>query len=447
VFNIVKSFLQHVGVQRYLKNTSWLLAGQMVRMLLGLLVSLAIARHLGPDDFGLFNYVLSVVALVAVGARLGMDDIVRREFVVHAAHSSVLFGTAARLSAWSSLAIFSIFLIVSFASVRGSSDFWLFCILGASILFHPLRFVDIWFQAQTRGDLSFKSSIPVTILFAGVKCLALLAAAPLIAFCWIYLIELAAVALVQAAVYQKYFCGLQHWRFRADQAKVLLSESWPLILSSLAISIYMHVDLVMLGLFLDKSAVGHYAAATKISTLAHFLPVLLAASLFPAIVRAKERGALEYFQRLQQYFDLNCGLAYCFILPVSLLAPWWVGLLFGADYAESGRILMIHAWSALFVFIGVARNQYLLAEHYIRFSLYATGLGALLNVLLNYYLIPAYGGIGAAIATLLSYGLSAYGSSLLVSRVRSIFWLQTRALCLPLQPVRFFRSLTLRPPQ
>ena len=63
---------EHAGFRRYFKNTSWLFGGQMLRMVVGLFVSVAVARYLGPEDFGLFNYVLSIVALAGAVGHLGL---------------------------------------------------------------------------------------------------------------------------------------------------------------------------------------------------------------------------------------------------------------------------------------------------------------------------------------------------------------------------------------
>ena len=174
----------------------------------------------------------------------------------------------------------------------------------------------------------------------------------------------------------------------------------------------------MLGKMLGDQAVGEYAAATKISAIWYFIPTMLASSLYPAIVNAKSQGDTFYKKRLQQYMDLNAGLAYLIILPVTLLAPWMMDLLYGSAYKNAAPILALHVWAGLFVFLGVARGQYLLTEKLHKFSLAATLTGAMLNVVLNFCLIPSIGGAGAAIATLGSQAVSAFLSSFLWFRTK-----------------------------
>jgi O-antigen/teichoic acid export membrane protein len=71
-------------------------------------------------------------------------------------------------------------------------------------------------------------------------------------------------------------------------------------------------------------------------------------------------------------------------------------------------MLSIHIWSGVFVFLGIASSQYLLAEGYTKIAFYRTAAGALVNILLNLWLIPKYAGIGASIATLIACAVSTF---------------------------------------
>ena len=77
----LKSLKNHQGFMRYFKNTSWLFAEKILRMVVGLFVGVWVARYLGPDKFGLFSYAQSFVGLFTAIATLGLDGIVVRELV------------------------------------------------------------------------------------------------------------------------------------------------------------------------------------------------------------------------------------------------------------------------------------------------------------------------------------------------------------------------------
>jgi O-antigen/teichoic acid export membrane protein len=227
---------------------------------------------------------------------------------------------------------------------------------------------------------------------------------------------------------------------RWSTALKFLRQSWPLILSGLAVTVYMKIDQVMLGAILGEEAVGQYSVAVRISSVWYFIPAMLATSLFPAILNARKQGTEVYEKRLQNYFDLNAGFAYLIAIPLSIAAPWVIRVLFGEAYQQAGPMLAIHAWSSLFVFLGVARSQYLVAENLFKFSMNCTIAGAIVNIVLNYFLIPNYGGYGAATATLFSYAISAFFSSFLIMRSHSIVWQQISSLLVPLRILKLAKN-------
>lgn len=392
----------------------------MLRLVLGLFVSVAVARYLGPKDFGLYNYVLSIVALVAVLGNLGLQNLAKRELVATPEARDEVLGTCFVLSAISGVLAYGLMLWVVAMATDSSLMLGLFALLGGQLLCNPFKCSEIWFQSQVRSDLSVKATSISLVLFAVVKIIAIAKGLPLLGFAYIFLLESITVVGIQTIYYLRNYGPLWQWRILRAKAGNFLSNSWPLIVSGLAVMVYMRIDQVMLGAMVGEQAVGEYAAATRISNIWHFIPQILATSLFPAIMSARKRNDGSYENRLQRYFDLNASLAYAVALATSILAPWLIEFTFGAAYEGSANILAIHAWSTIFVFLGVARSQYLVAEQLYRISMICTILGAVVNVILNYLWIPPYGGNGAATATLVSYALSAFFSSFIFSSTRRI---------------------------
>jgi O-antigen/teichoic acid export membrane protein len=253
-----------------------------------------------------------------------------------------------------------------------------------------------------------------------------------------YVIEGLAASAIQLAMYIRLHRDIGQWRFDQRLAVTLLKQSWPLILSSFAIMVYVKIDQIMLGKMQGMEVTGVYAAAARISEIWYFIPTILASSLFPAIIRSKALGERVYHQRLQRYYDVNAGLAYGLIMSLSFGAPSIVRILYGQEYQGAETIVIIHIWASLFVFLGVARGQWLVAEGLLRFSLLATMLGALSNIALNLVCIPLFAGIGAAIATVISYALSGWISSFVSQQTYQNGLLQLQAIVFP---VRWFAEL------
>jgi PST family polysaccharide transporter len=113
---------------------------------------------------------------------------------------------------------------------------------------------------------------------------------------------------------------------------------------------------------------------------------------------------------------------------MTFLASPIISLVYGESYGPAGLILAVHIWSAVFVFFSVATIPWTLNEGTMTITMYQTIMGAALNIVLNLYLIPLYGGLGCAIATTLSYGFCAWVVNSCFMKTREIFQMQTRAL-------------------
>ena len=419
----------NAGFKKYFKNTSWLLGGQIFRMILGLLVSVAVARYLGPENFGLFNYVISIITLIGAVSQLGLQELAKREMVESPQKRNEIIGTCFVLNLFAGVISYSLMLWIVFMKSDNRVVIGLFALLGSQLLISSLNYVEVWFQSQIRSDLSVFASSITLATFAVLKIIAIMEGVGLIAFGYIFLLESLTLCSLQVYFYNKHFGSIFQWRLRCNKVRSFLKQSWPLTVSSLAVAIYMKIDQVMLG---DK-AVGQYSVAVQISMVCYFIPTILAKSLFPAILNARCKNKELYYRRLQHYFDLNVGIAYTIAILLSSTAPWLVILLFGKTYEASWPILAIHSWSCLFVFLGVARGQYLTAEKLFKFSMTCTVTSAIVNIILNYLLIPNFAGSGAAVATLLSQAISAFFSSFFVKDLEFVAKQQFKSLLLPLR--------------
>ncbi len=99
--------------------------------------------------------------------------------------------------------------------------------------------------------------------------------ASVIAFAWATLAEVALAGLAIALIYQSRGNNFKLWRVSWQRGKQLLQESGPLVLSSLAIFIYSKIDMIMLG-SVDKTELGYYADAVKLSEICDLLPLIIA---------------------------------------------------------------------------------------------------------------------------------------------------------------------------
>jgi O-antigen/teichoic acid export membrane protein len=424
----LKSLKNHQGFMKYFKNTSWLFAEKILRMIVGLFVGIWVARYLGPEQFGLFSYAQSFVGLFTAFATLGLDGIVIRELVKDESRRDELIGTAfwmKLLGAFLVLIILAV--VVGFTSNDKATNVLIFIIASATI-FQSFNVVDMYFQSKVMGKYIVYANAISLIVSTVVKIALILNEASLVAFAWVVLFDSFVLAVGYGYFYLKNHLALKTWKFDTRVAVDLLRDSWPLILSGIVISIYMKIDQIMIKEMLDSEAVGQYAAAVRLSEAWYFIPMVISASLFPAIINAKKVSEELYYARLQKLYDLMVWMAIAIAIPMTFMSEWVVELLYGEAYSEAGGVLMIHIWAGVFVFLGVASGKWFVSENLQMLSFWRTFYGMIINLLLNLLLIPEYGIYGAAIATLLSQAVAAYLFDLFVNKTKRMFFMKTQSL-------------------
>lgn len=139
---------RHQWFHRYFANTSWLFAEKILRMVVGILVGVWVARYLGPERYGLLSYAQSFVGLFSVVATLGLDSILVRELVKDEGKRAVLLGTAFRLKL---LGAGAVMLLLAAAVQLTSNDGYtnaLIFIVASAIIFQSFNVIDLYFQSK-----------------------------------------------------------------------------------------------------------------------------------------------------------------------------------------------------------------------------------------------------------------------------------------------------------
>ncbi|MGY6530559.1 MAG: flippase [Cyanobacterium sp.] len=415
---------------KILGNTGWLFADRILRMGLGLFVGVWIARYLGVEQYGIFNYALAFVILFVSISTLGLPSIVVRTITESPEEKETILGTTFLLQlGGGTLSLIISVVIIAILQPNDPLMTSLVAIFGSMGIFRAFETIDIWFQSQVQSKYTVLAKNTAFILVSIAKIILIRLNASLIAFAWASLAEfiLAAIGLVIVYQYQGY--SLKLWGWSLSLAKKLLKESWPVVLSGLTVMVYMKMDQIMLGSMIDANAVGLYSSATKISEAWYFIPTAIVSSVSPSIYQAKKDGDESlYYQKISKLLRILNIIAISIALPMTLLSQPLMSLLFGQEFIEAGTILAIHIWTSLFVFMGQGTFPWFIAEGLNNLSFRRTFLGAISNILLNLLLIPLYAGVGAAIATIISQAIASFLSNATHPKTRKIFKIQLKSL-------------------
>lgn len=422
------------GFKKYFLNTGWLFVDKVVRMLVALFVGVYVARYLGPERFGILSYAGSFVGLFTAFASLGLNGIVVRNLVQDEEQRDLILGTAFCLKTFGAIVMFCMVMV---ACQFTSSDFYtksIIAIIAAGVLLDSFQVVDFHFQSKVQAKFCALSSLFAMIISSILKLILIFLAADLIWFAVVTVIEKGVLGIGYLIFYLRQKLKLRDWRFSIKTAQDLLKDSWPLILSGFVIMIYMRIDQIMIKEMLGDAAVGQYAAATRLSEVWYFIPMVICSSLFPAILNAKEKNAIVYYQRLQSLYDMMFVISFLIALFVSFSGAWVVDTLYGSAYQEAANVLVLHIWAGIFVFLGVSSGRWLLVENMQIFAFYRTLLGACANLGLNFLLIPRYGICGAAFSTIIAQAIASYLGYATNKKTLKIFIMLTKAI---LSPIRY----------
>ncbi|MBT5912197.1 MAG: flippase [Rhodospirillaceae bacterium] len=416
---------QHPQFSKILENIGWLFFDKILRMGLGLLIGVWIARYLGPEQFGSLSFAIAFTWLFGAVSTLGLPEIVVRDLVRKPDTKLETLGTTAALLFLGGVLTYCLILITIFW-IRPEDQLAkiLVAILGSTMLFKASEIAVYWFESQVISKYTVWVQNGSFLIFAGIKVLLILNGTPLIAFAWITLGEASIAAIMLSIMLGIHGPRLRQLCVSLARAKILLKDSWPLLLSSIAVVVYMKIDQIMLGQMVGDEAVGIYSAAVRISEVWYFIPTMIVASVFPAILKARNSSEEQYYKKLQHLFDLMLWLSIGIALPMTFLSESVIKILFGETYLDASSILSIHIWASVFVFLGVASSKWFIAENRQILSFQRTTIGALANVILNFLFIPQFQAVGAATATIISYAIATIISDLFQAETRFIFFMK-----------------------
>jgi len=398
--------LESAGFRKYFKNTGWMFFGQIFSLLISFFVGAWMARYLGPENYGILNYALAFVGIFAFIASLGVDGILNRDLINFPEKRDELLGTAFKLKLWGGVFTFLLVVIIIFITEKSPLIRALVVLYSSIFIFQAINsVVSIFFQAKVKAKNNVLAIILSAIISAVFKVVIILSHQGVIWLMLVFVLEVIFQGLVLVNTYRRESLKIKTWRFDRGLAKTMLSSSWLLMLSSASTYIYLKIDQIMIGNILNKTDLGLYSVAVKLSDVWYFIPGVICGSLFPAIANARKVDLKLYKERLSRLYFLLGGVAIFISAFLAIIAPWLINFLFGEQYLAAAGIVRIYIWSGVGMFVSAAIGNYLLLENKLKAIFYFNFFPMLVNIGLNLIFIPRFGLAGAAWATLISYSV------------------------------------------
>ena len=409
-----------------------MLAEKAIFLIISFGVIFLLARHLQPELFGTLNFLLAAVSVLMPVMALGLNSLVSRELMHRADDTVSILGSAIGLRLLAGLLVAAVAVFASH-QLLPSSQWALFSLLVVASITQGFFVIDFWLQARSANHYGVIVRLAVLVLVSIARLIAIYFNSGVDIFVYLLCIEWLLLALCYFQVFRRYggaFTNLAPTRLEATH---LLRQSRWLWFTAIAAIIVLKVDQLMLAYLIDDQAVGIYAAAARLSEVWYLLPVAVMTGYFPQLLAAKQVGSDDYNRTLQRLCDLLLCAGFAAAVFITLTADYLVPFVYGQAYIESVEVLVIHVWAGVFFFTSALVSRWLLIEDALIAAFYVQAAGAVANVGLNFWLIPDYGVLGAAIATLLSAFVSGYVVLLFHPRLYPMGKIISWSFCLPMR--------------
>lgn len=399
----IKEKIHHPGIQKHSKNIGWMFFAKIASMGISFLATVYIARNLGPTNYGQLSYALSFTGLFGFLASLGIEQILYRELIRYPEKRNEYMGSALVLRI--SAAILTIAICMLSAIILSPKDVSLHLILliSLSFFFSSFSLFGYEFQAEAKSKLPSILSFFVVIILNALKILVILYDEGVIYLALVILLEPILYAIGYLYLRTKKYGSVVNLRFDRKIATVMLRDSLPLIFASAFFAIYARIDQVMIKNMIDTESVGLYDSAVRIAEVWYFIPSMIIAALFPAIINAKKVSEELYYRRIRKIFILIVSISILTALPTTLLSKHIITIIYGTSFIGALSVLQIYVWSNIGAALSTLSQQLLIAENLTKMISISAFLGMVVNIVLNIFLIPRYGISGAAIASMISY--------------------------------------------
>lgn len=410
------------------KNIYWATLGKVVGMLAQLFVGILVARYLGPEQYGLMNYVISYVAIFEVISEFGLSNIEIRELSSNKNNINKILGSAfiVRL-------IFTIiaYLLLAISLILYKADTFtttMILVYGLYIFTKCFIVIRNYFTSIILNEYVVKTEIFRTFLGALIKVILLLIHAPLAWFILAVAFDGFIVASGYIYNYHKKVGKIREWSFDKKEALYLAKEGFPLLLSSAAIIVYNKIDQVMIGNMINNTHVGYYATAEKFLSLILFIPQILVQTVTPLLVQKYEIDYQAYLKMRKEFIGIVVWTAIIISACVSICSYWLVYLTFGDTYILAVPVLSIIAWKTVGNALSETSGQLIILEKKQKWAVFRNLIGCLLNISLNLVLIPKLGIIGSAWVSLITIFASGLFANSIIPSYRFIFKDQIKAI-------------------
>lgn len=374
------------------------MGARAMSMAIGVVTTALTVRTLAPSGYGVFNGMSAYVGLFGVLTDLGFTTAAMQRMSADPAHESEWLGALA----WSRGLLSIAATVVCAATIplllsNAHHGHLVGLIMTVTILSTGPNAMMGVFQSRLRSGLALSTSVLQSFVWLALVVVLAIVHGSVVAFAAADLAVIMMIAALQLGLTHR----LAHiaWRAGRKRWRPLFRVALPLGISGVLIAVYFQIDSVLLLQMAGPHASGIYGAAYGFLSPLMFLPATIISSFFPVLSAVHTTDPARARRLVQTCADIM-GVIGLPVLAVTIaLSQQIIGLLYGPGFAQSAGLLPILMIAFVSICFGTLAGflapllglQWRLATY--------SGIGAAANVALNVLLIPHYGALGSAWAT------------------------------------------------
>jgi len=383
------------------QNAKWILMCRITQSLIQVVVGMLSARYMGPSNYGLIHYASSIVAFFVPIMQLGMQSTLVQEYIEDLENSGCILGTSLAMNLLSAVACMVGVTAFSMIANCGETTAIIVCALySISLFFQAFEMLQYWFQAKLLSKYSSSAMLISYVVVSAYKIYLLASGKSVYWFALSHAVEYAAMGALLLIAYKKN--NKQKISFSIKTAAKLFRRSRPYIPAMLMEILYNSAGSILLTLFCGETENGYYAAAVTCACITGFVFRAIFDTARPVILESRKESRPKFERNVSQAYSITIWISLLQSIGFTVFAALIVSILYGSTYLPAIPVLRILIWSKVFSYIAYVRNIWILAEeqHKTLFTINLTG--AVVNIALNLWLIPAWAAKGAALATVLT---------------------------------------------
>lgn len=420
-------------MKKYLLNIGVVLLDRIVMLLFQIWMASYYVRNIGISDYGQWAYTLNIITIVMSIFVFGIDVIVIKDIVnnINKASRYISTGIFIQLVGFLFAGLISIVILDYNNDIIRNSMLSIlianfFIILSKVFYWHYSALIESKYRTIS-VVVSFFIYVPLVFFYLNYIVNAIYSL-------YIYAIYYAIQFFVSLLVYVYLFKEDRGFQFGIDKLTQYAKVGVALIASTLSTMLFTQTDLLMIKHFLGDVPTGEFSAATRLSTSVFILAGIIANTFYPKIIQFSESDKMKF---------IKVTITTMIIVTIvgSFFTMWIASPLTTLLYGENENISAIlswHIWCSIFIFTGAFTSRYLYANEMYKVEIYKTLIAAIINILLNFYLIPSYELMGAVISSFIAYMLANYIALYFFKNSRELFFIQSKAFAVIFRPKKYF---------